>query len=471
MTSLNQVTDAFEERLRAVLPEAAFRPATDHYLTELRGQMRGQGGLVVAPGTTDETAEVLRLANEERVAVVPFSGGTGLVGGQVAPNLSRPLILSLERMDKIRAVYPQENAMIVEAGAILQNVRDAADQHDRLFPLLLASEGSARIGGNLATNAGGMNVLRYGNTRDLCLGIEAVLADGTVVSGLKRLRKDNTGYDLKNLLIGSEGTLGVITAATLRLFQKPENNATALLVVPNPAAALELLDLARDYAGDLISIFELISGEGFRFISETIPDHRLPVSEIADWMILGEIGAPRGVNADAIWQSVVEAGMERGLILDGVQAGSEAQRQALIDTRELIPEANRRIGAVASQDISLPLSVIPDFIPRCREALNRFGDLRLNCFGHLGDGNLHYNVYPSKGRNKADYANIRADLIKVIHDLVGEYGGSFSAEHGIGRFKVDDLQRYGDPGRLAAMRMVKRALDPNGIMNPGAVLT
>jgi FAD/FMN-containing dehydrogenase len=381
-----------------------------------------------------------------------------------------PLLLSTDRMAAIRAVHPEENTAIVEAGAILADVHAAAAEADRLFPLSLASEGSARIGGLLSTNAGGVNVLRYGNARDLVLGLEAVLPDGSVWHGLKRLRKDNTGYDLRHLLMGAEGTLGVITAASLKLFARPAATGTALLTVPGPEAALALLTKARDRIGEGISAFELMHRTGFDFLRQALPDLRQPWDEPPEWCVLIELGLAQGLDpADALMQ-LFEDAMETGLTADGLIAQSQAQSDSFWALRERIPEANRHIGAIASHDISLPLGAVPEFLERAGPALARLGDLRINCFGHLGDGNLHYNVFPAPGRARDDYANTRDAITACVHDLVHALDGSVSAEHGIGRLKVGDLEKYGDPAKLQAMRAIKAALDPRGIMNPGAVL-
>jgi FAD/FMN-containing dehydrogenase len=352
----------------------------------------------------------------------------------------------------------------------LSDVQKAADAADRLFPLTLASQGSCRIGGNLSSNAGGVNVLRYGNARDLCLGLEAVLPDGSIWHGLKRLRKDNTGYDLRGLLIGAEGTLGVITAAALRLFPKPASEGAALLVVPNPAAALRLLALAGERIGGGISAFELLSGVGLEFLAETMPDKKQPFGAIPEWMVLIDLGLGEGGDPQAALEALFEVAVAEGLVSDGVIAQSLAQRAAFWDLRETIPLANRMIGAVSSHDISVPLGEIAGFIDRAGRALMQIGPWRINCFGHLGDGNLHYNVFPPKGQKPQDFKGIRDQVKTLVHDLVDELGGSVSAEHGIGRLKVDDLERYGSGAKLAAMRAIKAALDPLGIMNPGAVL-
>ncbi|WP_114964472.1 FAD-binding oxidoreductase [Alkalilacustris brevis] len=467
---LNPADAAFAENLAQQLPAGTLRAPEQRHLEEPRGRWQGAGGILALPRTVEEVAIVVRAAARARVGVVPYGGGTGLVGGQVAPDGPAPLILSLERMRAIRAVYPQENVLIAEAGAVLADVQAAAAQAGRLFPLSLGSEGTARIGGLLATNAGGINVLRYGNARELCLGLEAVLPDGSIWHGLKRLRKDNTGYDLRGLLVGAEGTLGVITAASLRLFAQPAATGSAVMAVESPEAALDLLARAQARLAEGISAFELISRTGPDFQAEVMPEVRQPLSPAPDWMVLIEVGLPKGLNPAEALEDLFAEGFEAGLVTDGVIAQSEAQRAEFRHMRESIPEANRLIGAISSHDISVPLGAVPEFIRRAGPALAEIGDFRINCFGHLGDGNLHYNVFPQPGRSRADHEDQRDAIKRCVHDLVHELGGSVSAEHGIGRFKVADLERYGDPARLAAMRAIKAALDPTGIMNPGAVL-
>lgn len=467
---LNSVTPKLENALRAALPKAAFRAPEPRYFDEPRGRYSGTAGLVLAPGSTQEVAQAMHLISQARVPVVPYSGGTGLVGGQTLDQGVAPILLSFERMTAIRAVYPSENVMIAEAGAILADVQSMARDHNRLFPLSLASEGSARIGGLLATNAGGVNVLRYGNARDLCLGLEVVLPSGEVWNGLKRLRKDNLGYDLRNLMIGSEGTLGVITAATLKLSPIPAAGGTAMLVVPSPQAALDLLALCRDHLGDGVSAFELIHAQGFHFLSETLPGIRHPFSTAPEWTALIDLGLPSGLDPAQVFETIFAEAMERGLASDGVIAQSEDQRQSLWSIREHIPEANRRIGSVSSHDISVPLSEIPEFIARAGVALARIGEFRINCFGHLGDGNLHYNVFPMPGRTRANHENQRQEIKETVHDLTHALGGSVAAEHGVGRLKVADMARYADPTFLALMRQIKKTFDPLGIMNPGVML-
>ncbi|OSP56511.1 FAD-binding oxidoreductase [Pseudoruegeria sp. SK021] len=470
MTETDSDAARLLERLTQTLPAATFRPLGPAYLEEPRGRFQGQAAGVVAPSTVDEVALIVRAASDAAVPVVPYGGGTGLVGGQIKPDGAAPIVLSLERMRAIRAVYPDENILISEAGATLHEVRMAAEAAGLLFPLSLASEGSCRIGGNLATNAGGVNVLRYGNARDLCLGLEAVLPDGSIWHGLKRLRKDNTGYDLRNLLIGSEGTLGIITAASLRLYQRPASDAVAYFVVDSPSNALALLHLFHDRVGEGVSAFELIHGQGMAFLTETMPELRLPFGTPPEWSVLVELGLHGDQSAQDAMLEVFEIALEKGLVTDGVIAESVGQKQAFWAVRETIPEGNSRIGAISSHDVSVPLGALAEFISEGFQLVEGLGPFRVNCFGHMGDGNLHFNVFPPKGGKKSDYVGQRDQIMQAIHDLVHQHGGSVSAEHGIGRLKVGELERYGDPARLAAMRAIKTALDPQGIMNPGAVL-
>jgi FAD/FMN-containing dehydrogenase len=467
---LNACTPEFVAALTVALPDGTLRPADARYLEEPRGRWTGQGGVLAAPRSTDDVAAIVRACAAAQVGIVPWGGGTGLVGGQLMPAGPAPVILSLERMNRVRAVHADEGVLVVEAGMILADVQKAAADAGRMFPLSLASEGTAQIGGNLAANAGGVNVLRYGNTRDLVLGIEAVLPDGSVLHGLKRMRKDNAGYDLRHLLIGSEGTLGIITAASLRMVARPATEAAALLVVESPATALRLLALCDTRLPGMVSAFELISGQGLRFLAETMPEVRLPFDVLPDWCVLVDLGLPAALDGPQTMAGLLDEAMESGLVSDGVVAASAAQRDGLWRIRESLPLANRKVGAVSSHDISLPLSEIAGFIPQAMAALAGLGDWRINCFGHLGDGNLHFNVFPMPGRSRADHENQRDAVKACVHDLVAALGGSVAAEHGVGRLKVGDLERYGDPAKLVAMRAIKAALDPLGIMNPGAVL-
>ena len=444
--------------------------ADANYLEEPRGRYKSNPMPVIKPRTTKQVSEIIYFCNQNNIGVIPYAGGTGLVGGQTIKSDKDTILLSVERMQSIRDILPEENIIIVEAGAILENVRQAANDIDRLFPLALASQGSCRIGGNLATNAGGVQVLRYGNTRDLCLGIEAVLPDGSILNGLKRLRKDNTGYDIRNLLIGSEGTLGIITAACLKLFPKPKETITGVIEISSPEIAIKTLSDLQAKLDSSITAFELIHKQSYNFLSEVCPDVKIPFNKHPEWSILIELSAGVGSNLESRLFEGIEELLIKGLINDALIAQSEKQAKEFWNLRENIPEANRRIGSISNHDISLPISLIPKFIDEMPDAMVHLGDLRINCFGHLGDGNLHYNVFPPHGKNKNDYQHLREEIKTIIHDKINEFGGSVSAEHGIGRLKIDDLEKYGDPIKLMAMRSIKNAIDPKGIMNPGAVL-
>lgn len=468
--SFARADQAFTESLAAQLPDGCLRPLEPRYLEEPRGHYMGQGGVLAMPRSVDEVSTLLRLCQAARVPVVPYGGGTGLVGGQVMPE-GAPVVLSLEKMNKIRGVRAQSNVIEAEAGCILADVQAAADGVDRLFPLSLAAQGSAQIGGNLATNAGGLNVLRYGSARDLCLGLEVVLPTGEIWHGLSGLRKDNTGYDLKSLVIGAEGTLGVITAASLKLFSKPAAYETAFLAVPDVRAALDLLAMARDQLGETVSAFELIHKQSWAFLAQTFPDLRAPFAEPPEWTVLIETGLPKAMTGLNALESLLATAFEAGLVEDGVIAQSEAQRSAFWTLRETIPLANKQIGSISSHDVSVPQEAMADFITAGRAAVAKFGALRVNCFGHLGDGNLHFNVFPPEGESKSDYKHLRDEVQAAVHDVVHRFGGSFSAEHGVGRLKSADLKTYGDPAKLQMMRAIKQTIDPAGIMNPDVIFS
>ncbi|MCB2093906.1 MAG: FAD-binding oxidoreductase [Rhodobacteraceae bacterium] len=467
---LNPADGTFARDLAAQLPPGTVGQAGPAYLQEPRRRGGTASAVLARPRDTQEVARIVRACSAARVGIVPWGGGSGLVLGQVVPDGPAPLILSLERMNGLRGIWPDENVIVAEAGAILADVQAAAEAAGRLFPLAIAAQGSARIGGNLATNAGGVAVLRYGNARDLCLGIEAVLPDGTVLNGLQRLRKDNTGYDLRHLLIGSEGTLAVITAAALKLFARPAGVGTALFSVAGPEAALALLALAQDLSGGGVSSFELIHRQGLLFLDEVMPEFRQPWTERPEWSVLAEIGLPPGLEPEAVLGAIFARAEAGGLARDGLIAQSLAQRQGLWALRENLPEANRRIGAIASHDIALPLSRIGAFIREATARVARLGQFRINCFGHVGDGNLHFNIFPPKGIKREELSSNINELQSIVHETADAFGGTISAEHGIGRLKVAELEKFGDPAKLAAMRAIKAALDPRGIMNPGAVL-
>ncbi|MCY4201371.1 MAG: FAD-binding oxidoreductase [Aestuariivita sp.] len=467
---MTSALEDLERNLRRRLAPDCFREIDSKYGDEPRGRFHGSIGLLLAPRRVSQVSKILAACHKSHVPVVPYGGGTGLVGGQVLEGSPAPVVISMERMNRIRSSSSIDNVIVAEAGVTLADLQTRADSNERFFPLSLASEGSTQLGGNLATNAGGINVLRYGSMRDLCLGLEVVLPDGRILNGLTQLRKDNTGYDLKNLFIGSEGTLGVITAAALKLVHKPRVEATLFLAVNDPAAALCILSQLQSEFGNSISAFELIHKNGLKFIRETHPDVKLPFPIASDWSILIDIGVSGEGELDKRLETVLEKQLEEDLVLDGLIAQSQKQQQHFWSIRELIPAANRRIGTIASHDISLPLGAITQFIHEASKKIDARGKYRINCFGHLGDGNLHFNIFPPRGVARDDCLHHRERISRVIYDLVDRYGGSISAEHGIGRLKTEELERYGDPTKLAVMRQIKRALDPHDIMNPGAVL-
>jgi FAD/FMN-containing dehydrogenase len=468
---LRSADAAVDERLAAALGPGGVAAPEPRYLEEPRGRFVGHAAAVLRPTSTAEVAEAVAVCAEARVGIVPYSGGTGLVGGQISGDGPLPVILSFERMARMRDLDLTDGVLVAEAGCVLADVQAAARDADRLFPLALASEGSARIGGLLATNAGGVNVLRYGNARDLCLGVEAVMADGSVMHGLSRVVKDNMGYDLRHLLIGAEGTLGLITAASLRLFPAPGEIATAWIPVASPEAARALFHRLRRALGGTLSAFELMHVRGLEFLAEMLPALPQPPAMPTDWRVLVESADAGGAETGARLEAALAEALEAGLAEDALMAQSDAQRRVFWGVRESIPEANRLVGSISSHDISLPPARLGEFVARGGPAIAALDpELRINCFGHLGDGNLHYNVFPPHGRRRDAYDSLREPVKRTVHDLVDELGGSVSAEHGVGRLKVGDLVRYGDPAKVAAMRAIKKALDPLGILNPGAVL-
>ncbi len=464
------------DTLRRLLgPAAVFTAAADlePYVVDWRGVYRGTAAAVVRPANTDQVAAVMRLCAETGTPLVPQGGNTGMCGAAVPGAGGNEIVLSLARMNRVLEVDPLNNTLTAEAGCVLAAIQQAAAEADRLFPLSLGAEGSCQIGGNLSTNAGGVNVLRYGNMRDLVLGLEVVLPDGRIWNGLRGLRKDNTGYDLKHLFIGAEGTLGIITAATLKLFPRPAASATAWMAVRDPQAALQLLALMRRHCNDRITAFELISRHSLELVWKHIPGTRDPLAEPYPWQVLTELadaGDEATLRGDL--ERALEAALHDGLVADAVIAENRGQAQALWHMRESIPEGARQEPVmVYRHDIAVAVGRIPAFIREAQAALEaRFPGVRLICFGHLGDGNLHYNAYlPERLRNDAA-ARAAHDVTETVYDIVQQYGGSFSAEHGIGLSKVAELARYKSPVELDLMRTVKRALDPQGLMNPGKVL-
>jgi len=436
------------------------------YMAEWREIWVGKSPLVMRPGSTEEVSRILKLASETGTAIVPQSGNTGLVGGQIPFEDGHELLLSLDRMTKILNVDAADGTMTVQAGATLKSVQDAADEAGRLFPLSLASEGSCRIGGNLSTNAGGLNVLAYGNARDLCLGLEVVLPDGRIWNGLRRLRKDNTGYDLKNLFIGAEGTLGVITAAVLKLYPKPRAHETAFIAVTSPRAAVELLSLAKEMSGNRVVAFELLPRIAMDFTVKHMGISN-PLIEFSPWYALSEL-------ADSVrgsFEAILEEAMTQGLVTDATVAQSEGQRQALWAIRELMPESQKFEGGSIKHDISVPVSTIPQFIIEATRAVEKYlPQARVMAFGHMGDGNLHFNVSQPLGMDKKKYLDLWNEMNAVVFDVVLKFGGSISAEHGIGRLKKHHMPEIKSPVELQMMRDLKKLFDPTNIMNPGKVL-
>jgi D-lactate dehydrogenase (cytochrome) len=442
------------------------------FLTDHRRLYQGAALAVALPRSVAQVSQLLSLCHARRVGVVPHGGNTSYCGGATADESGRQLVLSLRRLNRIRSLEAANYSLVAEAGCVLAQVQRAADEADRCFPLSLGAEGSCQIGGNLSTNAGGVSVLRYGMMRDLVLGLEVVLADGRVLPGLSALRKDNTGYDVRSLFLGAEGTLGVITAASLRLFPKIRARATALAAVPEVRAAVELLARLREASSDRVSSFELIPRIGIELTTRHIAGVSEPLDRPYPWYVLCELGASRAADAlDAVLEETLGSALTEGVVLDAAVARSERQRAALWKLRESIPEAQRLEGAGLKHDVSVPVGALAEFVTRASQWVSaNVPDGLLVAYGHVGDGNLHFNVSAAPGAQRERFLAREEPVRRAIHDLVSEFGGSFSAEHGIGRLKVGELERYTSPVELALMRAVKRAFDPHGIMNPGKVL-
>ncbi|MBD5801718.1 putative FAD-linked oxidoreductase [Azoarcus sp. Aa7] len=442
------------------------------YLTDWRGRYTGRAIAVVKPGNTREVADIVRICASAKVPMVPQGGNTGLCGGATPLADGGSVVISMARMNRIRMVDAVNNALVAEAGCTLAAVQQAADEASRLFPLSLASEGSCLVGGNISTNAGGVQVLRYGNMRELVLGIEVVLPDGRIWDGLRALRKDNTGYDLKQLFIGAEGTLGIVTAAALKLFPRQRATATAWVAVPDPQAAVALLALLRDRCGERVNAFELVGRPALELVLRHIPAMRAPLAGAHDWHVLVEVAdALDSAALDDMLERAIAVAIEAGLAVDGAVASSLAQARALWSLRENISEAQKIEGISIKHDISVPVSRIPVFLQRARAALTAiWPDVRIVAFGHIGDGNLHYNLSKPGAVDNAGFVARTGDVNRIVHDLVVALNGSISAEHGIGQLKRDENARYKSDVELDLMRTVKRALDPHGLMNPGKVV-
>jgi FAD/FMN-containing dehydrogenase len=440
------------------------------HLVEWRGTWRGTTPLMLKPQDAAEVSAILSFCNETRTPVVPQGGNTGLVGGQIP--LAGEVLIHLGRMKRIRRVDAGAMSAIVEAGVVLAELQRAADVAGAYFPLSLAAEGSATIGGTLSTNAGGVNVLRYGSARSLALGLEVVLADGRILDMLRTLQKDNTGYDLKQLFIGAEGTLGVITAAALKLFPKPESVVTALVACPAPQSTIALLRRLRAATGGLLSAFEFFPRSGLELVLAHIPETRDPFARPSPWYVLVEAGGGKTIPLRDIMEEAVASAIEAGVATDATIAQSQVQRASLWRLRESFSEAQKREGASLKHDVSVPVDAIPELIARGSEAVEAIvPGIRPVPFGHLGDGNVHFNLSAPRGADAKSFLSRREEIARIVHDIVVALGGSISAEHGLGVMKRDEILRYKSATELETMRALKRALDPNNILNPGKVVS
>ncbi|NJD86623.1 MAG: FAD-binding oxidoreductase [Betaproteobacteria bacterium] len=462
------------ERLRAIVGDRGLlteAPDLEPYAVDWRGQIRGRPALLVRPASTQETADVVALLAGAGVGIVPQAGNTSLCGASVPDASGTQVILNVSRMNRVRAVDLQNNTVTVEAGCVLAELQRVAADNDRFFPLSLGAEGSCEVGGNISTNAGGTQVLRYGNMREQVLGLEVVLPDGRVWDGLRGLRKDNTGYDLKHLFIGAEGTLGIVTAAVLKLYPRPRAIATALVAVPDPAAAVDLLGRLRAACGERVTGFELIARVCLDLVFRHIADRRDPFATPYPWYALVELfdSSAESSLAQLLEDALGEAA-EAGVVTDAVIASNESQRLALWELRENASDAQKAEGVSVKHDVSVPVSRIVEFIGEADRALGAaFPGIRTVAFGHVGDGNLHYNAFPPPGE-APDFGQWTPQVNRVVYGIVQRLGGSISAEHGIGTLKRDELPHYKAALELDLMRAIKGVLDPRGIMNPGKVL-
>ena len=450
--------------------QAAMQP----FIKEPRDKFQGKTPLVLLPNTTEKVSEIVTYCAQNNISIVPQGGNTGLVGGSIPTLSGNEILVSLKRLTRIREKDAHNQTITVETGCILSDIQDLAKDMGFLFPLSLAAKGSCMIGGNLSTNAGGVNVLHYGNMRSLVLGLEVVLPTGEIWQGLVGLRKDNTGYDLKQLFIGAEGTLGIITAATLKLFPYPHERQTAFVAVPTPQAAVELLELTRSISGDCITAFEMMPRLGIEIVTRHIPETRDPMTSSHDWYVLMECTSPISrslLDLEQVMETILSEAMDKGLVLDGVIAKNETESNNLWRLRENMSAAQKHEGGSIKHDISVPISAIPDFLIEAGELVEKLiPSARLVPFGHLGDGNLHYNVTQPLDMDKSDFLDKWEDLNRHVHDLVHKYKGSFSAEHGIGRMKVPEMLHYKSKVELDMMRQIKKSLDPDNIMNPGVLI-
>jgi D-lactate dehydrogenase (cytochrome) len=463
------------ERIRGIVGAAGLIGSPEEvlpYATDWRKRYRGKPVAVVKPASTAEVAAVVRICAESRTAIVPQGGNTGLCGAATPDASGSQLLLSLSRMNRVRAIYAHNNTMTAEAGCVLANLQKAAEQAGRLFPLSLASEGSCEIGGNLSTNAGGTAVLRYGNARDLVLGLEVVLPSGEIWDGLRGLRKDNTGYDLKQLFVGAEGTLGVITAAVLKLFPLPRSRATAVVALEDPEHALDLLHRTLEGCGERLTGFELFSDFCLSLVLKHFKEVAAPFPRRFPHYVLMELSDTRpGEAVTRIAEDMLSAALEAKSVLDAAIAQSDTQARSFWKLREFISEAQAHEGPNIKHDVSIPISQIPEFIRTTDAELTRaHPGVRMVTFGHLGDGNLHYNVSAPEGVASDLFVKRMAEINLIVHDSVARFRGSISAEHGLGQLKREEIRRYKSPLELELMRKIKAAIDPHGIMNPGKVL-
>lgn len=467
------MTEAFLSAVRAVVGDKGLltdASAMEPHLVEERGLFRGAATAVARPASTEEVAAVVRLCAEHDVPIVPQGGNTGLVGGAVSNAGS--LILSTARLNRIRSIDPVNFTITVEAGCILADIQDAAEKEGCLFPLSLGAEGSCHIGGNLASNAGGVNVLRYGNARDLTLGLEVVLPDGRIWNGMKALGKDNTGYALKHLFVGGEGTLGIITAAVLKLFPAPAEKQTALVALDDVANVTVLLQKARAMSGDAVTAFELIHRFGMELATAHLDGISDPFEAPYPWYVLVEFSTSRP-NADlrTLFEAFLESAFEDGIIVDGVVAESLDQTETLWRLREGLPEAQKHEGASIKHDVAVPVGRVPEFLARAMAAVEAaMPGLRPCPFGHVGDGNIHFNLTQPVGMDAKEYLGHWEEMNRIVHDIVVEMDGSISAEHGVGQLKVDEIVHYKSAVEIDLLRSIKKALDPQGIMNPGKMV-
>ena len=472
---LNQPSENLLDEIKLLVGSNGWKSADEmpRYFDDPRGRFEGFGAIIVLPNSTEQVSLIVKLCNAKKVGLVPYSGGTGVVAGQLSIDSKDVIILSLERMNKVREVSLDDNVVIVEAGCVLENIHSSVEKHNLIIPLNMASKGSCCIGGNLATNAGGIQVLRYGNARDLCIGIEAVLPCGTVLSELNPLHKNNTGYDLKNLLIGSEGTLGIITVATLKLKPIDSESGTALVAIKSPHDIHKIYKSLKTHVSENISAIELMSGFGVSLVTSKFSKLRNPFNIDYEWFLLIEVTGANGI-AERL-EGALNDCFERDILLDAIIAQSQQQKDDLWNLREMTPEANRISGAFCNSDTSVPVSKISNFIEDAHCAIQKvYPNLRINSYGHIGDGNIHLNVLPPKEISKDDFLKsnpkVREQVRMAINETTHLLGGSISAEHGIGRLKTRDLEMYASKARLKAIKSIKSALDPNNIMNPGVII-